>query len=288
MQPREIVLDTDIGDNVDDAFALALALASPEIRLRGVTTVFRNAPRRAALASQLLRAWDSSTHVVAGTSKPLLQPYSFEQGAQFQIPEDDIWEDRARAVDFILETAKVDEEPDEENLLTLVCIGPLTNIALALCVEPELVSRVEIVLMGGCFFSAQRETNIAADPEAAAIVFNSGAAIRVLPYNVTQQMALSPQQLESLQNSNSTYSQQLAQLVQIWMDETGRTPILHDALALLSVWSDCVSWEEKSVEIKLCSPERGLTVETAGQPNAQVAVQLDAPRALQEILSRIL
>jgi inosine-uridine nucleoside N-ribohydrolase len=288
MPARDILLDTDIGDNSDDAFALALALASPKVNLLGVTTVFRNAPRRAALAAQLLRDWKSSTQVIAGTSKPLLEPYSFEMGAQFQILEDDIWEDTQRAVDFIIKSARVDEEPDPENRLTLVCIGPLSNIALAISVEPEIISRIEIVVMGGCWSEAKRETNINIDPEAAAIVFNSGAAIRMVGYDVTQQMRLSPEQLQQLKSSNSVYAAQLAQLVQIWMDETGEPPTLHDPLALLCIWSDCVRFEEKCIEVGLCGEERGLTIECDGEPNVLAAVEVDAPRALNEILSRIL
>jgi purine nucleosidase len=264
MNPRDIILDTDIGDNVDDAWALALALASPEVNLRGVTT---------------------STRIADGTSKPLLEPYDFQLGAQFQILEDDVWQSCERAVDFLIEAARVDEEP--ENLLTVVCVGPLTNLALALAVEPELISRLKIVMMGGCLGEARRETNIKSDPEAAAMVFNSGVAIRMVPSCVSRQMQLEESHLAQLQNSTSLYAKSLAQLTQIWMDETGKLPILHDALALLSLWSDGMRWEEKCVQVELCGETRGLTTETGGEPNALVAVEVDAPRALNEILSRI-
>jgi purine nucleosidase/pyrimidine-specific ribonucleoside hydrolase len=77
MQRYPIVLDTDIGDDIDDVLALALVLNSPEIELRGVTTVFRDAPRRTLLVKQLLKLMNrSNIPVAAGASKPLLQPWS--------------------------------------------------------------------------------------------------------------------------------------------------------------------------------------------------------------------
>jgi purine nucleosidase/pyrimidine-specific ribonucleoside hydrolase len=112
MAQQNIIIDTDIGDNIDDALALALATNSPELHLFGVTTVFRNAPRRAALTRYLLdELGQTSTRVGAGVSKPLLQAYDFRLGTQFQILQDDVWDDSAHAVEFLIEQARVEDEP---------------------------------------------------------------------------------------------------------------------------------------------------------------------------------
>jgi inosine-uridine nucleoside N-ribohydrolase len=264
MQIQDVILDTDIGDNIDDALALALLLNSPEVRLRGVTTVFRNAPRRAALARHLLDAWGhSSTRVVAGLSKPLLEPYDFQMGTQFQILPDDVWHDSAHAVDFLIEAARIDEEPDPENALTLLCIGPLTNIAVALAREPELVPRVRIVLMGGCWSRLEPETNIHSDPEAAAIVFRSGAEIDMVGLDVTRRCQLSPEQTQAVAAA-STRS------------------------APLGLFSDCLTWEDKHIEVELAGANRGCTVVCNGEPNVRVAVDVDAERAVELCLARLL
>ncbi|HEX8833261.1 MAG TPA: nucleoside hydrolase [Abditibacteriaceae bacterium] len=287
---QNIILDTDIGDNIDDALALVLALHSPEINLLGVTTVFRNAPRRAKLAEHLLHAFGhADVPVVAGVSKPLLEAFDPQMGRQFEILDDDIWEDRRHAVDFIIETARVDEEPDGENLLTLVAIGPLTNIAAALVREPELVSRCRVVLMGGFAQADYAEWNIKCDPEAAAIVFNSGIEISMIGLDVTLQTNLSAEQIALFANATTPTTQLLAQFIELWQSETKRTELtLHDPLALMTIWDDCVRFEDKRIEVALCGEDRGKTLVVEGEPNARVAVEVNAEIAVERFLNRVL
>lgn len=289
IETQNIILDTDIGDNIDDALALALIINSPELNLLGVTTVFRNAPRRAVLARHALHELgQTSTRVIAGISKPLLQGYDFELGTQFQILQDDVWDDTAHAVDFLIEQARVDEEPDPDNLLTVVCIGPLTNIAIALVREPELISRIRIVLIGGCPSRAEAETNIRSDPEAAAIVFNSGVEISMIGLDVTRRCELSPAHLQQIGAASTRGARLLHQLIELWQDGTSRTPILNDPLAALSLFDDCITWENKCIEVVLCGEERGCTLEGDGEPNTRVAIDVDAERAIELCVMRLL
>ncbi|HEX8238052.1 MAG TPA: nucleoside hydrolase [Abditibacteriaceae bacterium] len=289
MTPQNIILDTDIGDNIDDALALGLAVNSPELHLLGVTTVFRNAPRRAALARHVMNEWgQTSTRVVAGISKPLLQAYDFELGTQFQILQDDVWGDTAHAVDFLIEQARVDEEPDADDPVTIVCIGPLTNIAVALVREPELIPRIRIVLMGGCWSRAEAETNIRSDPEAAAIVFNSGVEISMIGLDVTRRCELSPGHLQQIAVASTRGAQQLQQLIGLWQEGTPRTPVLNDPLAVLSLFDDCITWQDKCIEVALCGEQRGCTLVSDGEPNARVAVDVDAAHAVELCLARLL
>src|SRR4028118_526414 len=283
---RNIILDTDIGDNIDDALALALAVNSPELHLLGVTTVFRNAPRRATLARYILdELGHTSTRVVAGISKPLLQRYDFQLGTQFQILEDDVWDDTAHAVDFLIEQARVEEEPDPDNLLTVVCIGPLTNVAVALVREPDLIPRIRLILMGGCWSRAEAETNIRSDPEAAAIVFNSGVEISMVGLDVTRRCELSPTHLRQISAASTRSVRLLQQLIDLWQDGTTRTPVLNDPLAVLSLFDDCITWEDKCIEVVLCGEQRGCTLVGDGEPNARVAVDVDTERAVELCLA---
>jgi purine nucleosidase/pyrimidine-specific ribonucleoside hydrolase len=159
--PLPVLLDTDIGDDIDDAFALALLLNSPEIELLGVTTVFRNAPRRGALARKMLRLWKrEDVEIGAGVSKPLLQPFSAlrggaQLGRQFEVltGEDEISEDESappfgHAVDLMRRGA---EAASPEAPVTFLCIGPLSNAALFCSLYPELLANVRVTLMGGLF-----------------------------------------------------------------------------------------------------------------------------------------
>ena len=289
METQKIILDTDIGDDIDDALALAVALNSPELKLCGVTTVFRNAPRRAVLARHLLQTFGhEKIPVVAGCSKPLLQTFDPQLGTQFAVLQDDVWDETAHAVDFIIKAARVDDEPDPENLLTLVPIGPLTNIAVALAREPELIPRVRIVLMGGQWSQPGAEWNIVCDPEAAAIVFNSGAEISMVGLDVTMRCCLEPAHIETIAQKGGAQSKLLSQLIRLWQGDAGHAPVLHDPLALLTLFDDSVKFEDKRIEVVLCGAERGRTMVVEGEANARVAVDVDAPRAVEAFMSRVL
>jgi purine nucleosidase len=97
----------------------------------------------------LLRNFGEDIPVFAGVSRPLLQSVDMRLGAQFQWLEDDVWTKTEHAVDYLIRAARIDEEPGEP--LTIVPIGPLTNIALAFAREPELIPRVRLIIMGVAF-----------------------------------------------------------------------------------------------------------------------------------------
>lgn len=297
MNSLPFVLDTDIGDDVDDALALALTLASPELELQGVTTVFGNAPRRAVLAQHLLKEWNrTEISVFSGCSKPLLQPFLPQAGAQFQILEDDVLEERTpHAIDFLIEKSGANEDEPPEKPLTIVAIGPLTNIALAIAKEPQLVSAARLVLMGG-MWNAQSpdfraEWNVKCDPEAAAMVFESGIEISMVGLDVTTRCVLQEKHLQQIaqQAQSSPKLGVLWKLIQLWMQDSNRPPTLHDPLAVLSLFDDCVKFEEKKIEVQLCGVARGkLGVLPTGAANARVAINVDAPRAIKLFMERIL
>lgn len=282
----QIILDTDIGDDIDDALALAIILNSPELELLGVTTVYRDAARRTVLARHLLKVWGMSTHVATGISRPLLQPFDLDLGTQFQLLDDvEISSGEAEhAVDFLLRQAR--ESHGRGETLTLVPIGPLTNIGVALAREPELAGQVRIVLMGGCWSAPQAEWNIVCDPEAAAIVFQSGAPIDMIGLDVTMKCQLSEDNVGRIESGDARGAL-LGKLIRLWQAHPGHAPILHDPLAVLTLFSDCVRFEEKRVEVVLCGDGRGRTQVVEGESNTRVAVDVDVERAIALFMQRV-
>jgi purine nucleosidase len=194
---RKIIIDTDPGQ--DDAVAILLALASPELEVLGITCVAGNVPlaltaRNARIVCEL--AGRTDVPVFAGCDRPLQRKLRTAEhvhgktgldGADLSEPSIPL--QSAHAVDFLIDTLRA----EAAGSVTLVPIGPLTNIGTALTRAPEIASRIaRIVLMGGAYFEVGNitpaaEFNIFVDPEAAEIVFRSGVPITMVPLDVTHQ-----------------------------------------------------------------------------------------------------
>ena len=192
---RKIIIDTDPGQ--DDAVAILLALASPELEILGITAVAGNVPL--ALTQKNARkicelGGRPDLPVYAGAVRPMVNPLVTAEHVHGKtgldgpdLPEPVMPLQPEHAVDFIVETLMA-HEPGEATLCTL---GPLTNIALALVREPLIAPRIrEIVMMGGGFFEGGNitpaaEFNIYVDPHAADVVFRSGVPIVMMPLDVT-------------------------------------------------------------------------------------------------------
>ncbi len=195
MAARKIIIDTDPGQ--DDAVAILLALASPELDVLGITAVAGNVPlalteKNARMVCELADRPDIP--VFSGAAAPMTRKLVTAEhvhgktgldGATLSAPRMKLQD--GHAIDFIIETLRI--EP--AGSVTLVPIGPLTNIGLALQQAPEIASRIgEIVLMGGAYFEVGNitpaaEFNIFVDPESAEIVFRSGIPLTVMPLDVT-------------------------------------------------------------------------------------------------------
>ncbi|WP_428946227.1 ribonucleoside hydrolase RihC [Pantoea sp. FN060301] len=206
-----IVLDTDPG--IDDAVAIAAALFSPQLDLKLITTVSGNVALEKTThnALQLMDFWQKDVSVARGAAKPLVRPLrdaayvhgeSGMDGYAFTKPQRTAL--TQPAVTAIYDALIASKEP-----VTLVAIGPLTNIALLLSRYPEAKKSVRrLVLMGGSAgrgnFTPNAEFNIAIDPEAAAQVFASGLEIVMCGLDVTNRALLSPAYLAQLPTLNRT------------------------------------------------------------------------------------
>jgi purine nucleosidase len=203
---RKIIIDTDPGQ--DDAVAILLALASPELDVVGITAVAGNVPlhlteKNARKVCEL--AGKPDTKVYAGAVRPLVRPLVTAEYVHGKtgldgpdLPEPTMPLQAQHGVDFIIET--ILSNPD--GAITLCPLGPLTNIALALIRAPEIAPKIcEIVLMGGGFFEGGNVTpaaefNIYVDPHAAEVVLMSGIPIVMMPLDVTHKALTSRVRVE--------------------------------------------------------------------------------------------
>lgn len=205
-----IILDTDIGTDVDDVVALGLAFAAPSIDLLAVTTVYVHAAPRARMVRAVLDVTErGAVPMGVGADDTLLKRDPlYWAGWEGEGLLDGTTEDASNAqdalphaIDVIVETAMA--RPGEA---TLLAIGPLTNVALALLREPRLATALRrIVIMGGLvqrrldqLGQPYSEHNIRCDPEAADVVFQSGAPITLVPLDVTTQVRIRVADLERL------------------------------------------------------------------------------------------
>lgn len=206
--PRKIIIDTDPGQ--DDAVAILLALASPEdVEVLGVVAVAGNVPlalteRNARIVCEL--AGKPDTPVFAGCDRPLNRTLVTAEHVHGktgldgpQLPEPTMGLQAQHGVDFIIDTLRA--EPP--GTVTLCPLGPLTNIATAFQRAPDVVDRVqEIVLMGGAYFQVGNitptaEFNIYVDPQAADLVFKSGVPLTVMPLDVTHKALTTRDRVEA-------------------------------------------------------------------------------------------
>jgi purine nucleosidase len=232
-----IIFDTDIGDDIDDALALALALRSPELDIRAVTTVVDDVESRTRLVWKELGIFGRRDIAVGtGAPEPLLDPVHYGRARQFDVltAGDTVpAAARRRAAELIIETLM-----GSADKITLVPVGPLTNIALALKTEPRIKDKIErIVLMGGAYAMQQAEYNIKRDRLAAEIVFQSGVLITAVGLDVTLKCKLRPQDMDRLRAADDPPAHFLMRLIGLWQGEHHADyPTLHDPLAVAVVF----------------------------------------------------
>ncbi len=299
---EKIIIDTDIGDDIDDAFALALAVHSPELEVAGVTTVFRNSVIRAKIARALLHSYGrEDIPVFAGMDIPLIQAFADRPNDAFDedgrlIPCQyqaktmrDFMPEQEWGPDFIIRS--ILENPGE---ITLIPIGPLTNIAAAIRKCPEIITRIKrIVLMGGVFHEDTAEWNILCDPEAARIVFTCGAPIYAVGLDVTMKCRLSMEQVREFETLGSKGSRVLSGMMERWFAHYRfECPVLHDPLTVGCVIDPSfVDFREREVLVMLEEKNRGRTgIKDAPQKESSgihIAESVETERYLKFFQERI-
>jgi|SRR5690625_16025 len=290
MNKKPIIIDTDPG--IDDAVALAIALHDKTLDVRLITTVHGNVSldKVTRNALKLLHFFNKDVPVAAGSDRPLLRDVidasevhgeSGMDGYEFSEPDNALLEDD-HAVNAMYKEIMRSEEK-----ITIVPIGPLTNIALLIRLYPEVVKEIkEIVLMGGSTSrgnaSPAAEFNILADPEAAKIVFQSPVPIVMLGLNIGDKAKIFNEDSKKIKHLNQT-GKMIHDLFQHYRGgtmETGLTMYDSTAIGYLSK-SDMYQVAEAYVDVEVKGQlTMGATIvdlehQFGKQPNAKVAVDLD-------------
>ena len=288
-KPIPIIFDTDIGDDIDDALALALALQSPELDVRAITTVVDDVDLRTRLAWKELGIYGRrDIPLGTGAPEPLLDPMRNNRSRQYDVltSADEFPPARKNAVQLIIQTLLASDQK-----ITIVPVGPLTNIALALKTEPKIKSKIErIILMGGAFFPPQSEYNIMRDRIAAQIVFQSGVPVTAVGLDVTTKCKLQGADLDRLRTANNPASKFLMRLIELWQsDKPGQYPTLHDPLAVAStVNAALIETQLGTVNVETASPLTfGTTVFKRGPGMTHVAHDVNVREFLDLFLSRL-
>jgi inosine-uridine nucleoside N-ribohydrolase len=282
---EKVIIDTDIGDDVDDAFAVALAVKSPELQVLGVTTTFGDTEARAKIADRFLgEIGREGIPVLAGTPTATKNPMSQRRYAESRLLKDS----HAGAVDFIL--AQIRKYPGE---ITLIAIGPLMNVGAAIDKDAATFRKLKrVVLMGG---SVRRgygdlgynapvppmpEWNILNDVASAQKLFAAGVPLYVMPLDSTQ-LKLDEVKRAFLFSQGTAVTDQLAVLYHLWGQET---PTLFDAMTVVFVLRPELC---PVTGLHLRVDEKGYTREEPGVANAQVCLESNAEDFFRFYLKRV-
>lgn len=302
MAPIRVLLDTDVGTDVDDALAIGLLLASPEIDLRSVTTVSGDVLLRARIAKKLLvLGGQPDVPVAAGVREPVLRQRSFlwlgHEGQGILDPEDKVPLAAAHAVDLLIETV-LRERPH------VVAIGPLSNLAVAIMKDPAVIDAIpHLTVMGGALGRTRDvpnlEYNLASDAEAALVVLNAGIPTTLVPLDVTWQVALRPSELARLRRVRSPLVQTLCAAIDVWAPlqrsffeglprfDPETVALLHDPLTVATLIDrSFVTFEGLRLQAELVDGAFRL-VEASGAPEFEVATSVDAVRFVAFLLQRL-
>lgn len=314
---KKLVIDTDPG--IDDAMAIFLALQSPEVEVIGLTTIFGNVYTTLATrnALHLLEiAGRSDIPVAEGSHTTLmkvtkLRIADFVHGTDglgnqnFPPPNGKAIEQSAAA--FLAEQARL-----YPGKITVVALGPLTNIALAMQLDPEFPKLVgQIVILGGAFsvngnVNPASEANIFGDPDAADMVFTSGADILAVGINVTHQVVLTDAHRNQLAECEGKFAKYLCKILGIYfsyhLDAYDTTSVyLHDPTAMLAAINpSLLTYTEGVVRVQTSGITRGLTIfyntkkrygeitEWTNKPTVKVAVTVDADAIVELLMERLM
>lgn len=284
--PEKIIIDTDIGDDIDDAFAVALAVRSPELQILGISTTFGDTEARAKILDRMLgEAGRSDIPVLAGipthTTNPMTQR-RYGEGGHFARAS------HANAVDFILE--QIRRQPGQ---ITLVAIGPLVNVGALIEKDPQTFLRLKrVVMMGGSIERGygdrwaspppppSAEWNIINDIPAAQKLFLSGVPLFVMPLDSTQ-LKLDEVKRAFLFRQGTPLTDALTLLYHQWGQQT---PTLFDPMTIAFILNPQIC-PVQPMHIRV--DDKGFTRPEPGAPNAQVCLHSDETAFFQLLLSRL-
>ena len=262
--PLKVILDTDIGDDIDDALALALIVRSPELDLRGVTTVFGNTAARTRQAlTELVIAGRPDVPVATGCGATMAsRPFDHAYASLDKLPNQDGTclpvgqlpvADSRHGVDFLIDTIMAGTGD-----IIPVTIGGLTNMAMALVKEPRLRTKIpRIVVMAAEFRNPLAEWNIRCDPEAAHLVFASGIPLHVTTWHIGMNAQFRNPDVARITGCKQPLAQYLHRAILAWQRHHRHSglesmPSLFDPLAVATmIQPDLCTWRQGTVTVEL-------------------------------------
>jgi purine nucleosidase len=286
--PVPVIFDTDIGTDIDDAYALAVLMQRPELQVLGVTTVSSDAVARARLAAKLLAVaggkW-AKLPVYAGISTPIQYMKQVEWAQGFESPN----LHTSGGVDFM--RREIDRRPGE---ITIIAVGELTNVAALLDAEPGIARKIRaIALMGGAIYRGyapgskpEPEWNIKSNAAAARTVFTSGVRLLVAPLDSTADLKMTPEMRVDVFIRGTPFNDALAALNSIWRHTNhwkGENPTYFDVLAVQLV-EPRNPYALTPLHIEVATD--GTTRPVAGaEPNAEVALAVDVSSFMTDCIA---
>jgi purine nucleosidase len=296
--PYPVLLDTDVGTDIDDAIAIALILASPEIDLRAVTTVSGDTQLRSRIAQKLLTLGGRHhVPVAAGVREPVLRQRSFlwlgHEGQRIVEPDEELRLTNTHAVDLLIETV-LRERPH------VVTIGPLSNLAVAIMKEPAVITSIpHLTVMGGLLHRDPDmpllDYNLGSDAEAAVVVLNAGIPTTVVPVDVTCKVFFTAADLTRLRGTGSQLVQALCGAIAVWAPlqralssfQPDAVAFLHDPLTVaVLIEPSLVTFERLRLRATIVAGNFQLILDR-GAPEFEVATTVDAPRFSELLLDRL-
>jgi len=289
--PDLVILDTDIGDDIDDAFALALVLRSPELKLVGITTAYGDTELRARLVDRYLAAVGRGDIPVAA-GVPTSHDNVFTQAAYAHLAREGKHPD---GVQFLLDQIRA--HPGQ---IALIAIGPLFNVQAAIERDPATFRKLKrVVLMGGSIYrgyddmktgarnaAPDAEWNINRDPAGARALLAVGVPVFMMPLDSTQ-IHLETAPREAIFSHGSPLTDQLTLLYHQWMagsDWHPTSPTLFDPVAVAyAIRPELCPATPMRIEVD----DKGFTRPADGAPNARVCLQSDEKGFLEFLLGRI-
>jgi purine nucleosidase len=281
--PSKVIFDTDIGDDIDDAYALGLLLRSPEVQVLGVTTAFEDTHLRARLAARFLSAAGRGDVPVyegpkTGAAKHFTQKKWAEEAADRSYPD---------AIEFVLETIR--KNPGQ---ITLVAVAPLTNVGVLIRRDPETFRKLKrVVLMGGSVavgYGGKKEPevewNIFNDVAAAKALFGAGVPLFVMPLDSTE-ILLGPERQAQLFAKKTGVTKALEELTAEWSAATKHdSPTLFDMVAAAyAVKPEICPMTSMRIEVD----DKGFTRRVDGAANANVCLESKTGEFFDLFMARV-
>ncbi|WRX24789.1 Inosine/uridine-preferring nucleoside hydrolase domain - like 4 [Theobroma cacao] len=309
--------------HADDAMAIFLALRSPEVEVIGLTTIYGNVYTTLATrnALHLLEVAGRTDIPVAEGSHVTITFYN-QKGTKLRIADfvhgadglgnQNFPPPKGKPIDMSAAAFLVEQANLYPGKVTVVALGPLTNIALAIQLDPSFTKNVgQIVLLGGAFavngnVNPAAEANIFGDPDAADIVFTSGADVLAVGINVTHQVVLTDADRDKLARSIGKFAQYLCKILEVYFSYhhdvySTKGVYLHDPTAMVAAINpSLLTYMEGAVRVQTNGITRGLTIlynkqkrfaeitEWSDQPTVKVAVTVDAPAVVKLVMERLM